>query len=51
MRARAQQTGAQTRITGFHLPDEFLHTYGSKEDLIGPVGITHEALVDAIRGA
>ncbi len=51
VRARAQEVGATTRITTFHLPDEFLHTYGSKDDLIGPVGITHEALVDAIRGA
>lgn len=51
VRARAQQTGATTRITAFHLPDEFLHTYGSKDDLIGPVGITHDALVAAIREA
>lgn len=51
VRARAQQTGSTMRITAFHLPDEFLHTYGSKDDLIGPVGITHDALVDAIREA
>ncbi|MDO8307713.1 MAG: transketolase C-terminal domain-containing protein [Actinomycetota bacterium] len=50
VRARAQQVGASdTAITAFHLPDRFLHTYGSKDDLIGPEGISVEELAAAIR--
>lgn len=51
VRAQAQQSGAATKITAFHLPDEFLHTYGSKDDLLHTVGITQESLVDAIKEA
>ena len=50
VRAQAQQSGANCKVSTFHLPDEFLHTYGSKNDLLGSVGITHDSLVNAIRG-
>ncbi len=49
VRSHAQQSGAATKITAFHLPDEFLHTYGSKDDLLRTVGITQESLADAIK--
>lgn len=50
VRAHAQEIGASdVTITTFHLPDRFLHTYGSKDDLIGPEGISVEALAAAIR--
>jgi len=48
VRARAQLSKVKTRITTFNLPDEFLHTHGSKDDLLRSVGITTHALVDAI---
>lgn len=50
VRARAQLVGARSRVTTFNLPDEFLHTYGSKDDLLRPVGITRESLMDAVQG-
>lgn len=50
VRARAQVVGSTSRLSTFHLPDEFLHTYGSKDDLLGPVGITRQSLMDAIQG-
>lgn len=49
VRAQAQQSGSTTKITAFHLPDKFFHTYGSKDDLLRTVGITQESLVDAIK--
>jgi len=50
IRARAQLSKAATQITTFCLPDEFLHEYGSKDDLLQTVGITQDTLALAIRG-
>ena len=50
VQARAQEVGAATHITALHLADAFLHTYGSRTDLLAAHGITIESVASAILG-
>ncbi len=50
VQARAQEIGATTHITALHLADSFLHTYGSKDDLLAAHGITLDSVTAAILG-
>lgn len=51
VQARAQELGAATHITSLHLADTFLHTYGSKDDLLAAHGITLDSVTAAITGS
>jgi len=50
VQAYAHERGSATSISSLHLQDEFIHTYGSKQDLFDAHGITLDALITAIRG-
>ena len=51
VRARAAGHGQAPIIRSLHLEDAFLHTYGSKDDLLAAHGITPSSLAAAIIGA
>lgn len=50
VQARANEIGAKTTVVSLHLGDVFLHTYGSKDDLLAAHGVTLETVSDALIG-
>jgi transketolase len=51
VQARAYEVGSTATVISLHLGDNFLHTYGSKDDLLEAHGITLESVSDALIGA
>lgn len=50
VRLAAQESGSRTQITTLHLRDEFIHIYGSQDDLRAAHGITVETIYQALNG-
>ncbi len=50
VQARANEIGSTASVVSLHLGDVFLHTYGSKDDLLEAHGITLESVTDALIG-
>jgi transketolase len=48
MKQAAQESGSRARIAALHLRDEFIHVYGSQDDLRTAHGITTDAIVQAL---
>jgi transketolase len=48
MKQAAQECGSRARIAPLHLRDEFIHVYGSQDDLRTAHGITTDAIVQAL---
>lgn len=48
VRQAAQECGSTSRIATLHLRDEFIHTYGSQDDLRAAHGITAESICQAL---
>jgi transketolase len=48
VRQAAQECGSSARITALHLRDEFIHLYGSQDDLRAAHGITAETIHQAL---
>ena len=44
----AWETGVKTDLRLVHLRDEFIHVYGSKEDILAAHGITPERLIQEV---
>jgi transketolase len=44
----AYETGTRAAVHGFSLRDEFIHTFGSPQDLWKAHGITPDAVADAV---
>jgi transketolase len=44
----AYETGSKARVHGFSLRDEFIHTFGSPQDLWSAHGISPEAVAGAV---
>jgi transketolase len=51
VQARANEIGARSTVASIHLGDVFLHTYGSRDDLLEVHGITLESVTDALLGS
>ncbi|MDQ5975053.1 MAG: transketolase, partial [Actinomycetota bacterium] len=50
VQARANEIGSNATVVSVHLGDVFLHTYGSKDDLLEAHGITLKSVTDALVG-
>ncbi len=49
VRQAAQESGSRTKIATLHLRDEFIHVYGSQDDLRAAHGITAETIFQALQ--
>ena len=49
VRQAAQESGSRARIVPLHLRDEFIHVYGSQDDLRAAHGLTADAVLRALR--
>jgi transketolase len=50
VQARANEIGSSAKVVSLHLEDTFLHTYGSKDDLLEAHGITLKSVTNALIG-
>jgi len=48
MKQTAQECGSRTRIEALHLRDEFIHVFGSQDDLRAAHGITVDSILHAL---
>jgi transketolase len=50
VKALAWDAGVRTRIDAFTLQDEFIHNYGSHDDLLAAHGLSADRIVDVVTG-